>query len=302
MQWKKLGRIFSAEGQREWMHSHIQMPVCLHLDNGIHRVYFGTRNSNNHPHVGFIEFDINQPHKILCISDDYVLGPGPLGYFDDNGLYPGSIIKNKGKLWLYYMGRSNGANGLYYMAIGLAVSSDGGNTFQRYSDVPIMTRSKFDPWMVSTPHVTKETSLWRMYYLSGIGWEKIKNNLVSFYNIKYAESNDGVIWEQNGTVAIDFEGDETNIAAPCILKNSTKYEMWYCYAKHRGYRLGYAISDDGISWIRKDGEIGISLSDTGWDSESMAYPNVFKYKNKKYMLYSGNSNGKDGIGLAMMED
>lgn len=42
--------------------------------------------------------------------------------FDDNGLYPGNLLKINKKL--YYMGRSNGQAPLYYMAIGLAESDD----------------------------------------------------------------------------------------------------------------------------------------------------------------------------------
>lgn len=301
MQWKKLGRIFVAQGQRNWIHSHTQMPVCLYLYGDIYRIYFGTRNANNQPSVGFIEINIKQPQKILKISEDSVLGPGPLGYFDDNGLYPGSIVEYEGKLWMYYMGRSNGVDGLYYMAIGLAVSIDNGKTFVRYSDAPIMSRSEYDPWMVSTPFVLKESSQWRMYYLSGIECKRVNSKLSSFYNIKYAESQDGLHWIRHGHVAIDFTNGETNIAAPCVLKSSDLYEMWFCSSSSTGYRIGYATSPDGLIWHRNDGKIGIALSTSGWDSEAMAYPHVFFHKKRKYMIYSGNSNGKAGIGLARLE-
>jgi hypothetical protein len=73
--------------------------------------------------------------------------------------------------------------------------------------------------------------------------------------------------------------------------------MWYSYSTG-SFRIGYAESKDGIIWERKDDEAGIDVSDSGWDSEMIEYAFVFKHKGKKYMLYNGNSFGRDGFGLA----
>ena len=76
--------------------------------------------------------------------------------------------------------------------------------------------------------------------------------------------------------------------------------MWYCYAIDN-YRIGYAESEDGIAWERKDDEVGIDISESGWDSEMIEYPFVFEHKGRKHMLYNGNEYGKEGIGYAVME-
>jgi hypothetical protein len=79
--------------------------------------------------------------------------------------------------------------------------------------------------------------------------------------------------------------------------------MWYCYAVgHGGYRIGYAESDDGINWQRKDDKVGIDVSDEGWDSEMVAYPYVFEHDGEKYMLYNGNGYGETGFGYAVLEE
>jgi len=302
--WKKFGRIFVAQGQYEWMQSYVAMPMVLHLSGDMYRVYFGTRNKDNQPYIGFVEFDIKDPSEITRISDNYVLGPGPMGFFDENGVYPGRIVEDikTGKLHMYYMGRSNGMHPVFYMAIGLAVSDDGGQTFRRYSDGPLMCRSQHDPSMVSTPWVLREDDKWRMWYLSGLGWKGDGDKIQSFYHIKYAESEDGIHWIRDGHIAIDLRPDETNIAAPSILRSATEYEMWYSYSSGTGYQIGYAVSSDGYEWIRKDEEVGIELSKKGWDSKCMAYPCVFSHKDRRYMLYSGNGNGQEGIGLAIQDN
>ena len=299
--WKKFGRIFVAEGQYGWMQSHVAMPMAHHLSGDIYRVYFGTRNKNNQPHIGFVEFDINNPSEITKVSENYVLGPGEMGFFDENGVYPGRIVEDSrtGRLLMYYMGRSNGVHPLFYMAIGLAVGDDEGQSFHRYSEGPLMCRSQHDPWMVSTPWVLRENDRWRMWYLSGLAWKRDANKVQSFYHIKYAESEDGIEWIRDGHVAINLKTNETNIAAPSVLRSTTKYEMWYSYSSGAGYQIGYAVSEDGYDWIRKDKEVGIALSEEGWDSECMAYPCVFVHKGRRYMLYSGNGNGREGIGIAV---
>lgn len=302
MRWKKLGRIFRAEGQTSWMCSHTAMPMPLHLEQDCFRVYFATRDAKNRAHICFVKIDLTNPTRVLEIGKHCVLGPGPWGFFDDSGVYPGSIVPVQGKLWMYYAGRNNGERPLYYMSIGLAESDDGGLTFRRLSDAPVLGRSKYDPWMTSTPWVRKEENLWRMWYLSGMGWKSVGDHTTSLYHIKYAESDDGIHWRPNNVVAVPLKEGETNVAAPTVLREQGRFKMWYSYVAGAGYRIGYAESEDGIQWWRRDEEVGVGLSEEGWDSDSMCYPNVFVHADRKYMLYSGNTFGREGIGIAVEAD
>jgi len=83
------------------------------------------------------------------------------------------------------------------------------------------------------------------------------------------------------------------------------YHMYFSYRHNynyhntiRGYRIGYATSHDGISWVRADKDGGIPLSKSGWDSEMQHYPHVFDVDGSHYMLYNGNDFGRYGLGLA----
>jgi hypothetical protein len=137
-----------------------------------------------------------------------------------------------------------------------------------------------------------------MWYVSGVKW---LNPDLPRYNIKYAESTDGLHWERPGVTCIDFASPEENaLARPCVMKEDGIYKMWYAY-KGESYRIGYAESRDGFEWMRLDSEAGIDVSSTGWDSQMIEYAYVFNHKQKKIMLYNGNDYGKDGIGLAIAE-
>lgn len=301
--WTKKGLIFSPNKRYDWMYSHAQLPVFDYIEDDIYRVYFASRTKEQRSHVGFVEIDITNPTKILNISDKPVLTPGDIGFFDEHGVYPSSIVNHNGKKYLYYIGWNQGnRQPLFYANIGLAISEDGGESFQKYSVAPILARSQFDPCLVTSPNVFIDDDVWKMTYVSGFRWEEIENKLKSYYHIKYAESKNGVDWLRNGDIAIDFKDEtESNIARSSVLKDGGVYKMWYSYISGGlPYRMGYAESENGKVWIRKDDEAGISVSESGFDCNMTCYPNVIEHKNKKYMVYNGNNYGYDGFGLAIL--
>jgi hypothetical protein len=84
--------------------------------------------------------------------------------------------------------------------------------------------------------------------------------------------------------------------------------MFYCYrystnyrGKEKGYRSGYAHSEDLNKWVRDDVNAGIDISEDGWDSEMISYPHVFELDGIIYMFYLGNQVGRFGFGLARLE-
>jgi len=302
MNWQKIGLVFGPSGEREWLLTHASAPVALPVGDCLYRVYFSSRDARNRSHVGYVELDIRQPTAVLSFSNRPVLAPGPLGHFDDHGVYASSILEYDQTLFLYYIGWNPGHRGaLFYSSIGLAISEDRGNTFRKISAAPILSRSEYDPCLVTAPFVMVENGVWRMWYVSGFKWEEDETGLHSYYHIKYAESKDGVSWDRAGLVCIDLEQGERNIARPCVVKDGDRYQMWYSYNKGQGYRIGYAESQDGCVWTRLDSEAGIDVSESGWDSEALAYPWVFTHKGKRYMLYNGNGFGREGFGLAVAE-
>jgi predicted GH43/DUF377 family glycosyl hydrolase len=296
--WLKRGLVFVPRGEREWMRSHASNPVALPIGDDLVRVYFSSRDGDQRSHVGFLEFDPREPGRIVRLAEAPVLAPGPLGHFDDSGTYAMSLVPYEGRLRMYYVGWNRGAPPLYYTAIGLAESSDGGETFERVSAAPIMARSDVDPWMVSSPYVMLDDGRWRMWYLSGLGWREDAGELHSYYHTKYAESDDGVSWRREGHVALELAPGERNIARMCVVRDPDGYLAWYSAAGEHRYRIGHARSVDGVTWVRRDSEAGIDVSPSGWDSEEMAYPWVFDFAGTRWMLYCGNGVGRAGFGLA----
>ena len=300
MDWTKIGLVFSPQGRFPWMQTHAMAPCVDPLDDGRFAVYFSSRDRQGRARIGRFDFDPCDPFDSVQVYNEPCLDLGELGTFDDAGVNAPSIVNYCGRKYLYYAGWNLGVTVPFYAVIGVAASDDSGKTFHRLSQAPVIGRDHSDPYMTSSPFVSIENGVWRMWYLSGVRWQMEGENPKPkhYYHIKYAESRDGLNWGANRYVCIDFKSpDEYAIARPCVIRAATGYQMWYCY-RGSSYRVGYAESTDGISWRRDDDSAGISPSPEGWDSEMIAYPFVFSSARAQFMLYNGNAYGKDGIGLA----
>ncbi|MDP1571639.1 MAG: hypothetical protein Q8L86_16715 [Vicinamibacterales bacterium] len=301
MTWEKHGLIFRPDPSRPWMRSHAAVPTPLQLDGSLYRVYFSSRDERNRSHVGFFEIDLASPERILAVSPEPVLAPGPTGCFDADGIYAESVVRVGDEVRLYTIGVTTGHTPpLFYAAIGLATSRDGGATFARHSAAPIMGRSAHDPCLVTAPFVLRDGDRWRMWYVSGTSWTEETHGWQSHYHVKYAESADGVTWLRDGHNCIAPQDPrENNIARLWVVPDGEGYRGWYSVNAGEGYRLGYAESRDGYDWRRLDHLTGIALSPDGWDAQAQAYPAVVRHGDRWFMFYNGNGFGRDGVGLAI---
>ena len=269
------------------------------------RVFFGSRDHLNRSFIGWLEFDPRDRDLTNVVrSCEPALSLGELGCFDDNGVMPCSLVAVGNSLYLYYVGWNPRSTTRFSFFSGLAISTDGGSTFSRYSRAPLLERTANEPFVNASPMVLRDDGIYRMYYVSGEGWV---NPDLPRYNIKYAESFDGISWDRNGYVAIDFSyPGEHALARPVVVKESGVYKMWFSakgsdYFKDKNYGFGYAESVDGKNFVRADEYANFSVSERGWDSEMVCYGYPFEFKSKRYMIYNGNEYGRDGFGLAIAD-
>ena len=296
---KKIGLIIEPQNNSYWNLSHAMIPTPEYKHNGIYRIYFSGRNSNNQSHIGWADVNLEEPYRVIEYSKDPVLLPGELGCFDDNGVTPSCILNlNNNEKALYYIGWNPGSTVRMHLFGGLAISNNEEN-FKRWSRAPIIERCKIDPFLNTAPWVIKTDEEFRMYYVSGVEW---KGKDLPRYNIKLARSKDGKNWVRTGHVCIDFKNENENaLARPYVIFEDDLWKMWFSF-KGKAYQIGYAESYDGLEWVRRDDLSGIKTGGQGeFDSEMVAYPAVVSYKDRHFMFYNGNNYGFEGIGLAIEE-
>ena len=310
MRWIKRGLVFKADGRYPWMQHHACVPVADKIGDDRLRIYFGPRDAQGRTRTTFIEVDAANPARVLYVHDRPVLDLGRLGTFDDSGAMPSSIVDHDGRKYLYYIGWNQSVTVSYRNSVGLAISDDGGRTFERRFEGPVVDRSRHEPFFVASPFVMKDGDVWRLWYASSTGWTVVDGKTEPLYQIKYAESSDGLDWRRDNTTCIDYSFEGEANARPSVIKENGLYRMWYCFRgsvnyrsdKSQSYRLGYAESRDGIRWQRLDEQVGIQRSEDGWDSVMMEYPYVYEHRGTKYMLYNGNGFGESGFGYATLEE
>lgn len=309
--WNKKGMIFSPDRYSEWMYSHAQCPFTYDFGDYI-RIYFSTREAYiegmSRAYGGWVDVDRKDMKKILNIADKPVLELGQIGEFDEFGSMPNSIVKVGDEFYLYFCGWTRAVSTPYCWEIGLAKGTDG-KTFNKVGKGPIIGPTMEEPYLHACPQVYILDGVWHMFYLSGQRWIQGNEKIESQYLIVHATSGDGIKWNRNPNPIIESKVEYESQTSAAIIKMNNKFHMFFCYrygldfrkSDGRGYTLGYAYSEDLMNWKRDDSQVGISLSEDGWDSKMIAYPHIAQIDGKYYMFYCGNDFGKDGFGYAELE-
>ncbi len=313
--WKKLGRIFNPAdiAKKSWMQEYAQAPSVIIFENYI-RIYFSSRALPDEKgmyvsRLGFIDVKRNNLFGVINICESPVLSLGRLGTFDEFGTYPASVIKTENDIRVYYAGWTRCESVPFNAAIGLAISNDNGNTFERFAEGPVLSFTPDEPFVLGSPKIRRFNGTWYLWYSAGRTWISNNGNPQPVYKIRMAYSSDGIRWIRVGKNLLENVLEENECqASPDVFYYEKKYHMWFSYRynlnfrdKNRGYRIGYAFSEDLINWTRDDDKAGIDLSESGWDSESISYPFVFELDGKVLMLHQGNEIGRFGFGLAELE-
>ena len=317
MKWKKLGKIFDPTEHKlpNNCFEFEQSPQALVFDTFV-RIYFSTREKDKTgkylSHISFVDFDKNF-QNILNISTETVIPLGELGCFDEHGIFPINVVRDKNKILAYTTGWNRKVSVSADASVGLAISIDNGLTFQKLGSGPVLTASLYEPFLVCDGFVAVFENVYHMWYIYGTEWTIASQNEAPdrVYKISHATSMDGINWQKEGKRIISDKLDEQECQAlPTVIKHDDMYHMYFCYRhatgfrknKNRGYKIGYAYSKDLINWSRDDENVGIVCTEGEWDSDMMCYPHIFKCDEKIYLLYNGNEFGRFGFGLAVLEN
>lgn len=302
MKWLKHGVIWRPDGSRGWARSHATAPTPIRLDDGTLRVYVQSRDADNVGRVGFVDLDPADPRRVIGEAQSPVLDVGEPGSFDDNGVFQTSVVPlADGRLAMYYVGFELCHHIRYRLLTGLAVSGDGGASFQRIKSVPILERSTEEPHFRCGAFVRREADRFRMWYIAGGSWETIDGKALPVYDIRYLESDDGVRWPDNGQVVLPIDSAvEHGFGRPYIVRRPDHDRMHYSIRKRTParYRMGLATSEDGIVWKRRDGDLGIDVSSSGWEDDSVEYGAEIDAGGRTWLFYNGNDFGRTGICIA----
>ncbi len=316
-EWEKMGLIFGpamVKDRPEWMDTFAQAPNTIIFDDFV-RVYFCCRpkpdmNRQFVSRCAFVDLDRRDLTRIVNLSENPVLELGALGSFDEFGTYPASFARDGDDIIACYGGWTRCQSVPFNVSLGMARSTDGGVTFEKFGEGPVLSHSPDEPFVVTSPKLRKYNGTWYLGYTAGRKWFMDEGRPEIIYKLRMATSTDTINWTRYNRDIIENKlGADEAQACPDMIEMNGAYHMFFCYRgavdfrhnKANTYRIGYARSTDLVTWHRDDSRAGIDISASGWDSDMVAYPTVFELDGSVYMLYLGNEVGREGFGLAKLE-
>jgi hypothetical protein len=301
--YERLGLVYAPTGA-PWHRSHCQNPFVQPLAESRYRVHFAARDEKNRSRGAWADVEVRDNGLLTAgAAAKPSLDLGRLGAFDDCGAMPGSLVTHRGRLLMYYTGWTLARAVPFSFFIGVAESRDGGESFSRLSQAPVLGRNHHDPFLTGAPWVIAENGRLRMWYISGTEWVPGKTEdetPTHYYSIKHATSDDGMAWQTDDRLCLPYLENEHAIARPVVTVADGGYRMIYS-ARRLGetYRIYTANSADGLAWKRDSLPI-FDVAASGWDSEMICYGSRLDSPGGRFLLYNGNAYGKDGFGAARL--
>jgi len=271
-------------------------------------------------------------HRRICLAtadvDDLATwerhGPlfdrGAPGAFDHNWCVLPCLHRFGDRWHLYYSG-NEGSEGLGlqgFPGIGLATSADGIH-FEKYSDEQIITGDQVPEFPENRGIAGGGTILedvqpdgsvrYRMYYTLATGKPNPDMRRDQEKHCAVCFSDDGITWTDHRLVMSprpEVAREDAAVAAPFVWReDSGLYRMIYCPIGTQWgfYSLAEAVSEDGFTWHRGEGDENVVLTPDAdnpdsWEHQMVEYPSVLRIDDRLILFYCGNGYGATGIGLA----
>lgn len=306
MRWKKLGLVYGPDGSLPWAMTHAMIPTPVRLNDQVIRVFVTFCDEKGIGRPGYVDVSAQDPLNVLGVSHQPLLELGKPGTFDENGLLACGVTNlGNGRMYMYYVGFELGTQIRYRLLTGLAISHDSGNTFSRFAPTPVLERSATEIYFRCGPFCIHEKQRFRLWYVAGSEWIDLDGKSMPVYDVRYAESEDGIHWPDTGEIQIAItEPDEHGFGRPCVIpKPDGGFRMFYSVRRRSlgAYRLGYAESVDGRNWKRMDEKLNLDVTPDSFDSHAIMYAAPIEICGKLYVFYNGDDFGRAGFAVALLE-
>lgn len=301
--WRKLGQLYNpvSTHRHKKLATHAANPLPIHIEGDIYRIFYSGRDKQNRSSVGGVDINIRERSILNNYFEPFIEHGQPGSYYSD-GISIGDCYCVDGVRYILFMGWQNSSEHHWRGDIGrLRLTSK--LNLEIADSRPLISSDAIDPLSLSYPCIQASVpDGFEMWYGSTLSWDAGNGEMLHVLN--RATSNDGESWVKYG-LAVPYElGKAQAFSKPTVLNTEGDgYEMWFSYRCGSGkkYRIGYARSDDRVNWTLDLASSGIDVSNSGWDSEMIEYPYVFRHQDQVYMLYNGNGYGFTGFGLALLE-
>jgi hypothetical protein len=273
----------------------------LSPESGNIQVFVGGWNSLGISSIYSIELNPSSLDYIAG-SSHLRLTPGIDGAFDENGVFPASIIDNQNEWYLSYTGFQLGTKIPHYNFGGIAAPSPEGELLERLSLTPFLDRA--DEGLTVRAGLTgiqlqNSKNEWLSAYAAGSTFEFINGKLRPNYSI-FTQKSDPLNLSRKGQLKVAYSEDEHGVGRPYLMKHDEKVFLFYTRRmRNFSYLPGVSISyDEGNRFERIDSELeNVTSRILGFDEQMQYFPAPLFCNDKLLIFYNGNNFGRFGMGI-----
>jgi hypothetical protein len=293
--------------------SWFQGPQLLDIVGG-YKLYFSTREieSGGYYYSKIASIDLTDTFEARPETlSTSVIERGELGTYDHDGIFPLHVTRTlDGRILGFICGWKRKVSVDIDMSIGISESFDGGKTFQRLGQGPVLSSNLREPFLIGDPFVIPDKEgKYHMFYISGLEWVKSSEGTFERkYSIMHATSYNFIDWERDGIRIISDSLVNEAQAMPTVIENLGIYHMFYALRdvfnfrskQGNGYRLAHAYSKSLYGpWVVSDWTLPEECIEE-WNFQMQSYPHAIVKGQNLHLLYNGNEFGRDGIGMLVI--
>jgi hypothetical protein len=306
---RKLGFLCNAPTGRVGWHSHMMAPAPILRDTHTIRVFVGGWSSDGISSIWYVDLDRRNPAIVRGYASAPVLTSGCDGCFDENGVFPAHVCPMPdGRLFLYYTGFQLGHKIRHYNFGGLAISVDGGESFRRHSEAPILDRADEGLFVRAGQSVVSDAAGgFHAVYSAGSGWHPCGGALRPVYDVFYQHTPDGITMAARGRriLACDL-AREHGLGRPQLIRLGPSHVVFYTrrVIADMRYSWGLAYSSDLQQWTRADALVeALPFGAPGEFDHSMMYFPAYLPTSATggLVFYAGDSFGRGGLGAVELQ-
>ena len=298
--WTDLGLKFWAPNFG-LLRTHAMVPTPVVLKDCI-KIFFSSCDAEMRGRIYSVDLSLKFPYEVLRFDPTPVLNLGETGCFDADGVNPCHVMIVDDVWRLYYVGWQRTSHDVpYTLLTGLAVSKDGGNKFDRWTDEPVLKPTPDERYFRTAPFVRRLGNMFEILYIGGDRFVvDPTGKLLPRYSIRKAKSADGLHWSSPGEdVLLPDEGRgeigfgrprvETLPGQDPILMVSVRTEQTYT--------LMTCPWNEGPVDPSRLAPV-IDTAGQAWASEMTCFGATCQIGERTLLFYNGNGFGRTGFGLA----
>lgn len=309
--WHRKGLVVGPPDSHPWWASCAGVPTCLPLSERLWRIWFGGRDAQGRSGILCVDVDPADGMKVLALRDVPGLQRGTGNAFDSAGIWACTALAIDGKVLLWYTGMRLGTDVPHELAIGLAISDDGGLTFRKAGGEPVLRSDAGMPQFVTTPCVApRPEGGYEMWYSSCTEWRRDGARVDPWYELRYATSPDGLHWSKAAEPLIGIGGTAwAGITRPWVERNGATATLWFSARGGKDFRVAspdayrlYRVPLHGTTVRQHEIEPVVFTPPPGpddWDGWMQVCPCVLPYNGTRIMFYNGNDFSRTGFGYAI---